>query len=245
MHDELKKIEKAACDEIPGAKNRDTLDDLKIKFLGRERGALTLILRGLKNLPAPDRKTAGEEANRLRGVVEELVKKKLNELKKTELDSILKKEWLDVTRPGVKKERGSLHPITRVRREVEQIFCSMGFSVVEGPEVETEWYNFDALNIPKDHPARDMWDTFWLKTERGMWKVEGGTGKVFGGTGHTLRSTFHNLLLRTHTSPVQIRYMQKHNPPIRIIAPGRVYRYEATDASHDIQFYQVEGLLID
>jgi phenylalanyl-tRNA synthetase alpha chain len=125
----------------------------------------------------------------------------------------------DVTAPGKKIVLGHLHPLTLAKREVEEIFRSMGFSIVQGPEIETEWYNFDALNIPKDHPARDQWDTFWLKNLK--------------------------LLLRTHTSPVQIRYMEKHQSPLRIIAPGNVYRHEATDASHEFQLYQVEGLMID
>ena len=123
----------------------------------------------------------------------------------------------DITVPGERIIGGHLHPLTLVRRKIEEIFQAMGFSIVEGPEVETEWYNFDALNIPKDHPARDVWDTFYLK--------KGG-------------------LLRTHTSPVQVRYMQTHQPPFRIIVPGRIFRHEATDASHEINFYQVEGLMV-
>lgn len=124
---------------------------------------------------------------------------------------------IDVTVPGKKIEHGHLHPITQAQKKASDIFSSMGFEIVEGPEVETEYYNFDALNIPKDHPARDLWDTFWLKNGR---------------------------LMRTHTSPVQIRYMETHQPPLRIIVPGRTFRYEATDATHEIQFYQLEGLMI-
>lgn len=124
---------------------------------------------------------------------------------------------IDVTAPGKKQERGHLHPLTLVQQKAVDIFSSMGFEVVEGPELEEEYYNFDALNIPANHPAREMHDTFWLKDKR---------------------------LMRTHTSPVQIRYMENHQPPIRIIAPGRVFRYEATDASHEVQFYQLEGLMI-
>lgn len=133
---------------------------------------------------------------------------------------------IDVTAPGKKLERGHLHPLTLVQNKAIDIFSSMGFEVAEGPEVETEYYNFDALNIPKNHPARDMWDTFWLKPENS--KSEARNPK----------------LLRTHTSPVQIRYMEKHQPPFRIIAPGRTFRYEATDATHEAQFYQLEGLMI-
>lgn len=127
------------------------------------------------------------------------------------------KKFFDVTVPGKKPERGHLHPLTIVQRKAIEIFSSMGFEVAEGPEVETEYYNFDALNVPKNHPARDMWDTFWLKDKR---------------------------LLRTHTSPVQIRYMKEHQAPFRLIAPGKVFRYEATDATHEVQFYQLEGLMI-
>jgi len=128
-----------------------------------------------------------------------------------------KKDTFDVTVPGEKHNVGNLHPLTLVERKIEEIFQSMGFSIVQGPQIENEWYNFDALNIPKDHPARDMWDTFWLKN-----------GK----------------LLRTHTSPVQIRFMEKHQPPFRIIVPGRIFRHEATDASHETNFYQTEGLMV-
>lgn len=129
----------------------------------------------------------------------------------------MKKKWIDVTAPGKKAERGHLHPLTLVQQKAVDIFSSIGFEIVDGPEMETEHYNFDALNIPAEHPAREMHDTFWLKNKK---------------------------LMRTHTSPVQIRYMETHNPPVRIIAPGRVFRYEATDASHEIQFYQLEGLMI-
>ena len=132
------------------------------------------------------------------------------------------KNLLDVTAPGKTIARGHPHPLTQVIRDVGAIFSSMGFAIAEGPEVETEQYNFDALNISKDHPARDMWDTFWLK--------EDGSGV--------------RKLLRTHTSPMQIRYMEEHQPPLRIIVPGRCYRYEATDATHEAQFYQFEGLMI-
>ena len=129
---------------------------------------------------------------------------------------------IDVTAPGKVPKRGHLHPLTIMMRDTARIFSDMGFTVADGPEIETEHYNFDALNIPKDHPARDMWDTFWLKDKENL----------------------ERLLLRTHTSPVQIRYMEKNQPPIRIIAPGKVYRYEATDATHEAQFYQLEGLMI-
>lgn len=160
------------------------------------------------------------------------------------LMSEISKKRVDISAPGKKYERGHLHPLTQVQRKAAEIFSSMGFEIAEGPEMETEYYNFDALNVPKDHPARDLWDTFWIKTNiKEMPQSE-------------------RLLLRTHTSPVQIRYMQNildvsltnrnlegnlaaQNRPIRIIAPGRVFRYEATDATHEIQFYQLEGLMVE
>lgn len=129
---------------------------------------------------------------------------------------------IDVTMPGKAPERGHLHPVTLMNRNIAKIFGSMGFAIADGPEIETEHYNFDTLNIPKDHPARDMWDTFWLKDKKGL----------------------ERLLLRTHTSPAQIHYMEEHEPPIRIVVPGKVYRFEATDATHETQFYQFEGLMI-
>jgi len=235
MTDEIKKIERAAKAEIPKAKTADELQALKIQYLGRERGALTLILRGLKQLPEKDRAGVGKEANRLRDFLESLFEKRGRELETQIIESTLKKERIDVTRPGVRQKRGHLHPHTIVLREIENIFGSMGFEVAEGPEVETEYYNFDALNIPAEHPARDMWDTFWLRSNQ----------KEIRNQKSEIRNSKERLLLRTHTSPVQIRYMEKHNPPLRIIAPGRAYRYEATDASHEFQFYQVEGLMVD
>ena len=237
----MKKIERSAKEEIPKARTLEKLEGLRIQFLGRERGALTLILRGLKRLPEKDRARIGQGANNLRKILEELFEKRGEELKKQEIESVLQKERLDVTRPGIRTGRGHLHPHTVVLRDIEQIFGSMGFEVVDGPEVETEYYNFDALNIPREHPARDMWDTFWLKPSAGGGRFARPDSHSKSGLG--LQSS--NLLLRTHTSPVQIRYMEKHNPPLRIIAPGRTYRYEATDASHEFQFYQVEGLMVD
>lgn len=136
--------------------------------------------------------------------------------------NIREKLAIDVTLPGAAQKRGHAHPVTLMMRDIVTIFGDMGFTVADGPEVETEHYNFDALNIPKDHPARDMWDTFWLKDKQGL----------------------ERLLLRTHTSPVQIRHMETHEPPLSIIVPGKVFRYEATDATHETQFYQFEGLMI-
>ena len=217
VKNELKSIKILAQKEIEKAKNLKELNRVFKKYLGR-KGKLSLILGSLKELPLEERKKIGKKANELKNVLEGKFDKKIQEIRKQAKKGIGKKEWVDVTIPGKKIALGHLHPLTLIKREVCQIFQQMGFEVVEGPEIETEWYNFDALNIPKEHPARDEWDTLWLRQNK--------------------------LLLRTHTSPVQIRYMEKHKPPLRIIALGKVFRHEATDASHEMQFYQVEGLMV-
>jgi len=204
----------AILEEINQTKNLSSLNEVCDKYLGRQ-GELTELLRSLKNLSQEEKASQGKEINILKKELEEIVNQKKEELSQNGEE---KKDWIDVTAPGPKPAEGHLHPITIVQRQIEDIFQSMGFSVVYGPEVETEHYNFDALNVPKDHPARDMWDTFWLKGLKN--------------------------LLRTHTSPMQARYMEKNNPPLRIIVPGKVFRHEATDASHEAQFNQVEGLMV-
>lgn len=231
MTNEIQSIRASFAEDTKKAATPDGAEKLRIQYLGR-KGALAAIFDALKNLPPEERKTAGEQANTLRREIEERLAEKRAALEQTAHEGILKKEWLDVTRPGVRTPKGHLHPITKITREIVAIFAGLGFTVAEGPEVEMEYYNFDALNIPADHPARDMWDTFWLRQD------EDKSQKIKGRKSEWL-------LLRTHTSPVQIRYMEKHEPPIRIIVPGIVYRYEATDASHEIQFSQVEGLMAD
>jgi len=209
-------IKQKAVEEINQAKDLKKLEDIFRIYLGR-KGELTQVLRSLKDISEEERKEKGKLANQVKQELSQLIdqrkKQLVNKGTKTKTE-----EWIDVTAPGIKVARGHLHPITLVQREVEEIFQSMGFSVIDGPEVETERYNFDALNVPKDHPARDVWDTFWLKDL--------------------------DLLLRTHTSPMQARYMEKNNPPLRIIVPGRCFRHEATDVSHDVQFHQFEGLMV-
>lgn len=216
---EVKNLEAEIKNKIKKAKDLKELNEIYRKYLGK-KGKITQILRSLKNLPKEKRAELGKEANFLKKFIENEIKNKVEILK--EKKEIKKRQWFDITRPGEKIELGHLHPLTLVKRKAEEIFQSLGFSVVEGPEIETEWYNFDALNIPPDHPARDFWNTFWLKGSENQ-----------------------RLLLRTHTSPVQVRYMEKNNPPLRIIVPGRVFRHEATDASHEINFYQLEGLMVD
>jgi len=213
----LKSLKIKAQKEIEKAQDLKDLDDVFKAFLGK-KGKITQVLRSLKNLDQRKRKKIGKQANELKKELSSLITEKIRKLEKKE-SALAQAEVdkIDISVPGEKHEIGNLHPLTLVRRKVEEIFQAMGFSVILGPEMENEWYNFDALNIPKDHPARDMWDTFYLKN-----------GK----------------LLRTHTSPVQIRYMEKHQPPFRIIAPGRIFRHEATDASHETNFYQIEGLMV-
>ena len=225
----LKNLKVEAKKGIEKADNLKDLDEIFRKYLGK-KGKITLIFNSLKKLPLNKRKKLGREANLVKIGLEKLIREKTQKFKEEIRAESLGKEKIDITRPGKKVKIGHLHPLTLVQREVEEIFQSMGFSVITGPEVETEWYNFDALNIPKDHPARDMWDTFWLKRDTNT--------RI-----HT--NDTNRLLLRTHTSPVQIRYMEKHQPPLRIIVPGRCFRHEATDTSHEIQFYQLEGLVVD
>jgi len=208
--------------KIEEIRNLKELDEIWRKYLGK-KGEITQILGSLKDLAKEKRAKIGKEANLLKNFLNGKIEERKKEIKAEIEKGREKRELIDITFPGKKIETGHLHPLTLIRRKVEEIFESMGFSVIEGPHIETEWYNFDALNIPKDHPARDLWDTFWLKEKIGAQK----------------------LLLRTHTSPVQVRYMEKNNPPFRIIVPGRVFRHEASDASHDMQFYQVEGLMVD
>lgn len=214
---DLKKIKKEAEKEIGSAKDLKELQDVFNQYLGK-RGELTQILRSLKDMPKRERIMFGKDANDVKNALTIAFDEKSAGLKAGEARAAEEKEWIDVTAPGKKIAVGHLHPLTLAKRKTMEIFQSMGFAVAEGPDIETEWYNFDALNIPKDHPARDVWDTFYLKD---------------------------GPLLRTHTSPVQIRYMEKNNPPLRIIAPGTVYRHESTDSSHEFQLYQVEGLMVD
>jgi len=223
--EDIKKIKEDFDLEIKKVKNSADIFSLKVKYLGRKAGILTEILKSLKDLAVEERRIIGSEANVLKTRIESILEEKLKEFRKNEFK---KKSFIDVSRPGQKIEKGHLHPITKVYFEIEKIFSSMGFEIAQGPEIETERYNFDALNIPINHPARDMWDTIWLMPENQKLKVEN-----------------QKLLLRTHTSPVQIRYAETHRLPIKIISPGKVYRYEATDASHDFEFHQLEGLMID
>lgn len=215
----LGRIQAEAGEEIAAVSDLAGLEAWRIKFLGR-KSELSGILRSLKDMPDGERRTIGTAANALRRALEAAYGEKRQSLVKA--GGTVR---LDLSRPGKKFSLGHLHPLTRAMRRIVDIFSAMGFALIEGPEIETERNNFDALNIPEWHPARDLMDTFWIKSKTQSPKTE-------------------KLLLRTHTSPVQIRYMESHQPPFRIIAPGRVYRHEATDARHEMQFHQVEGLMV-
>lgn len=222
----LENIESEATKDISAAQNMADLESSRVKHLGR-KSKLSLFLRGLKKLAKDEKKTMGQLANDIRNRLELEIKKREIELKEKEISEKIDKERIDITRPGEKVEIGHLHPLTRVFRETKEIFGSLGFYIVDGPELETEYYNFDALNIPASHPSRELMDTFWLRQPSAI-----------------SHQPSAKLLLRTHTSPMQIRFMEKHTPPFRIIVPGRVFRHEATDAGHEIQFHQLEGLMV-
>ncbi|HYM51658.1 MAG TPA: phenylalanine--tRNA ligase subunit alpha [Candidatus Limnocylindrales bacterium] len=216
---DLDRLAAQARAAIAAAGDPSRLEQVRVELLGKS-GQLTGVLRRLGSLP-PDRRAAvGARANALKTELEDALRARSRALDAARLESLADTEWLDVTFiPEGAVQRGHLHPITLVLREIKAIFARIGYQVALGPEVEDDFFNFQALNIPEGHPARDEWDTFYLQ----------GTP----------------LLLRAHTSPVQVRYMQAHPPPIRIIAPGPVYRHEATDAGHESQFHQVEGLLVE
>lgn len=222
-------IKKEAQKKIKEAGDLKTLNQIFREYLGK-KGEITLIFNSLKNLPGGKRKKIGKEVNLIKESIKKQLKEKFRGLKGKMRTEKIQEEKIDVTRPGKKIETGHFHPITETIRKIEEIFKNMGFSIVEGPEIETEWYNFDSLNMPRDHPSRDMQDTLWLKEERDKKKTNGKSDKK---------------LMRTQTSAVQVRYMEKNNPPFRIIVPGRVFRHEATDVSHEVQFYQCEGLMVD
>ena len=214
MIENLKQLKDAALRELQEAKELEELDLLVLKYFGRKQGALTHILRSLKNMDEKQRKILGMQANEVKMEIWRLIDEKRRNIKNAG-----KKEFIDLTIDGTTPALGHLHPITKIRREIDKIFREMGFAVMLGPEIESDYYNFEALNIPAGHPARDMFDTFYVKGS-------------------------DNLVLRTHTSPMQARIMEKHKPPFSVIIPGRTFRNEATDARHEHTFYQIEGLVV-
>jgi len=209
----IEQIKKEALKELEAVSDSESIKALSVRYLGR-KGAVTQYLRNISNLPRESRPEAGEKANQTKKNLDELFKKGLKQL---ETSSYETDNRIDVSLPGRVTRRGSLHPITQITQQICDIFVRLGFDVAEGPEVETDYYNFEALNIPKNHPARDMQDTFYIS---------------------------NNIVLRTHTSPTQPRIMEKQKPPVRIIAPGKVYRCDS-DLTHTPMFHQIEGLLVD
>lgn len=217
MKERLEEIRQKALDALAQANISEDIDSLRVKFLGK-KGELTAILKQMGSLSPEERPAVGQLANVVRSDIEKQIEQKVKAINEKKQAQKLKEEKLDVTLPGTVKRLGNKHPLTIVLDEIKEIFVGMGFEIVDGPEVEKDYYNFEALNIPKDHPARDTQDTFYITD---------------------------NILLRTQTSPVQIRTMEKQKPPIRIISPGRVYRSDAVDATHSPLFHQIEGLVVD
>lgn len=219
MQERLKELEQQALSQIEAATTLKELQDVKVSYLGK-KGPITEVLRGMGKLSAEERPVIGQLANDVRAAISEKLDEKVSLLEKAEVENKLANESIDVTLPGRAVAVGARHPLTTVVETVEDIFIGLGFEVSEGPEVETDYYNFEALNLPKGHPARDMQDTFYITEE---------------------------LLLRTHTSPVQARTMEKFKGqgPVKIICPGKVFRRDDDDATHSHQFMQVEGLYID
>ncbi|RHO52278.1 phenylalanine--tRNA ligase subunit alpha [Ruminococcaceae bacterium AM07-15] len=217
MKEQLNQILSQALGQVSSVTSQQELEAARVKFLGK-KGELTGILRGMGKLSAEERPVIGQLANEVRAQIEQAIEKAQQDMAQRLIAAKLEKEQIDVTMPGQKVLLGKQHPLNTVLHELYDIFTGMGFSIAEGPEVEYDYYNFEALNIPKNHPARDTQDTFYIND---------------------------NIVLRTQTSPMQVRTMEKQRPPIRIIAPGRVYRSDAVDATHSPVFHQIEGLVVD
>jgi phenylalanyl-tRNA synthetase alpha chain len=217
LENQISELQTGALKRIAAAHSADQLEAVRVEVLGR-KGVLTQISKEMGKLAAEERARIGRLLNTAKQAVEQALDCRKQEFEDAALRARLDAEWVDLTLPAPGPRAGSLHPITQIQMEVEDLFVSLGFMVLDGPEVETEYHNFDALNMPRDHPARDSQDTFWL--------TDGN-------------------LLRTHTSPVQVRGMERFAPPLRMIAPGRAFRNESVDASHEHTFYQLEGMMID
>ena len=219
----IDEITRSASAELDSLDDLEAVDQWRVSYLGR-RGTLTTVLRGLSSLEVEERRTIGALANQAKTTLEELLDERVRQISQASLVRSASEDRLDVTLPGRPALGGRLHPTTQIVREICDTFVAMGFGVVEGPEVEWDHFNFEMLNIPKGHPARDMWNTLWVD-------YEDPAGE-------------NAMLLRTHTSPMQARVMESREPPIRVVVPGKCYRYEATDATHEWHFYQVEGLAV-
>ncbi|HHW66255.1 MAG: phenylalanyl-tRNA synthetase alpha chain [Epulopiscium sp.] len=217
MKEKLQSIKQQAMERLKDVKELKALDEIRVEFLGK-KGELTQVLRGMKDLSAEERPIIGQMANEVREAIEGKIEEAKNILAVKAQEMKLKSEVIDVTMPGRKRNLGHRHPMNLVVDEIKEIFLGMGYKIAEGPEIETEYYNFEALNIPAEHPARDEQDTFYINK---------------------------NFMLRTATSPIQVRVMENEKPPIRIICPGKVYRSDEVDATHSPVFHQLEGLVVD
>ena len=222
VFEELAQIQIEFQKDLKLALGVEQLDYLKIKYMGRS-GLVTNLLRKISSVQKEDRPKFGAEANKLKSEISDLISQKIEAVQDSGDSKTV--DYLDVTLPGRGSVVGALHPTTQIVREICDIFVSLGFSVIEGPEIEFDKYNFEMLNIPKGHPARDMWSTMWIENPN--------------------QTDTNSTLLRPHTSPMQARFMETNSPPIRIVVPGKCYRYEATDATHEWHFYQIEGLVVD
>lgn len=216
MDNKIREIREQVKEKIKSVTNGQVLSELKAKFLGKS-GEITALLKGMRDVPAEERSSFGKKINDLKEEIAEFFTKKEEEIKEKELEARFEREKVDITLSGKTQKLGGLHPLSLVKNEILDAFCGMGFEVFEGPEIDSDYYCFQALNIPKDHPARDMQDTFYFTD---------------------------NILLRPHTSPGQVRTMENKKPPIKILSPGRVYRAD-DDASHSPMFHQIEGLVVD
>ena len=216
MKEQLEQIKKIALEQLSQVTDKAELENIRVKYLGK-KGELTAILRGMGKLSAEERPVVGKVANEVREEIENAIDTKVEAIRTAEKAAKLNSEVIDISMPGKKQTMGKKHPLSLTLDQVNDIFLSMGFSIEEGPEVEYDHYNFEALNIPKDHPARGEQDTFYIND---------------------------NIVLRTQTSPIQIRTMENQKPPIKMIAPGKVYRSDAVDATHSPIFYQIEGLVV-
>ncbi len=217
MKEKISAIRNAVEEKLTTATTMEQLEELRVAYLGK-KGELTSLLRGMGSLSAEERPIMGQLVNEVRALLESEIQTRSEQLKKEQMQAQLKSEKIDVTMPGTRQTVGNRHPLTIALDEIKDLFISMGFSIAEGPEIETDYYNFEALNLPPNHPARDTQDTFYITD---------------------------NILLRTQTSPMQVRVMEKQEPPIRVIAPGRVFRADEVDATHSPVFHQIEGLVVD
>jgi len=216
MKEKLELIKKDFADALNNVKLKEELEELRVSFLGK-KGKITQVMKGMRDLAPEMRKEVGQVINLIKDQINKNIRDKSIELEKKAVEKKISNEWSDITWP-VESAKGTIHPVSIIRMELEKLFISMGFEILDGPEMEDEYHNFTALNIPEDHPARDTQDTFWLKN-----------GK----------------LLRTHTSPIEIRGMEKRKPPFKFVAPGKTFRNESLDTSHEHTFHQIEGMVVD